>query len=46
MLEADVVRVLGELMAHEVTRKNVIELVHEIDGRGAKVQAGNVVLRN
>lgn len=43
MLEADVVRVLGELMAHEVTRKNVIELVREIDGRGAKVQAGNVL---
>ncbi|MDC9766353.1 hypothetical protein [Proteus mirabilis] len=26
-------------MAHEVTRKNVIELVREINGRGAKVQA-------
>ncbi|ELZ9705581.1 hypothetical protein I4594_02330 [Proteus mirabilis] len=39
MLEADVVRVLGEFMAHEVTRKDVIELVREINGRGAKVQA-------
>ncbi|HEM7578128.1 TPA: integrase, partial [Serratia marcescens] len=43
MLEADVIRVLGERMAHEVTRKDVIELVREIDGRGAKVQAGNVL---
>lgn len=32
MLEADVIRVLGERMAHEVTRKDVIELVREVDG--------------
>lgn len=43
MLEADAVRVLGELMAHEVTRKDVIALVREINGRGTKVQAGNVL---
>ncbi|WP_324187743.1 MULTISPECIES: hypothetical protein [Proteus] len=30
MLEADAVRVLGEFMAHEVTRKDVIELMRKL----------------
>lgn len=30
MLKADAVRVLGELMAREVTRKDAIELVREL----------------
>jgi integrase len=40
---SDVVRVLGDKPAHKVIRKDVVNLIMEIVGRGANVQAGNVL---
>lgn len=42
-LEGDAVRVLGDKPANEITRKDVVNLTMEIVGRGANVQAGNVL---
>ena len=42
-LYGDAVRVLGERYADEITRKDVVDLVMEIVGRGSNVQAGNVL---
>lgn len=42
-LEGDAVRVLGGKPANEITRKDVVKLIMEIVGRGANVQAGNVL---
>lgn len=42
-LEGDAVRVLGDRIASEVYRKDVVNLIMEIVGRGANVQAGNVL---
>ena len=42
-LEGDAVRVLGNMPALLITRKDVINLVMEIVDRGANVQAGNVL---
>lgn len=42
-LYGDVVRVLGQRSASDVTRKDVINLIMEIVNRGASVQAGNVL---
>jgi integrase len=39
----DAVRVLGAKQAVDINRKNVVELIMEIVGRGANVQAGNVL---
>jgi integrase len=39
----DVVRVLGNKPAHKITRKDVVNLIMDIVGRGANVQAGNVL---
>ncbi|WP_415892556.1 tyrosine-type recombinase/integrase [Neptuniibacter sp. PT8_73] len=42
-LEGDAVRVLGDLPAYEITRKDVVALIMGIVDRGANVQAGNVL---
>jgi len=42
-LYGDAVVVLGDRLAHEVTRKDVVSMVMDIVGRGANVQAGNVL---
>lgn len=42
-LDGDVVKVLGEFVATDVTRQNIIDLIQSIVGRGANVQAGNVL---
>lgn len=42
-LYGDAVRVLGDKPAHEVMRKDIVNMVMEIVGRGANVQAGNVL---
>lgn len=42
-LYGDAVRVLGNMPACLVTRKNVVNLIMEIVERGANVQAGNVL---
>ena len=42
-LEGDAVPVLGQKVAAEVTRKDIVDLVMNIVGRGANVQAGNVL---
>lgn len=42
-LYGDAVRVLGEQVASKVTRKDIVNLVMEIVGRGSNVQAGNVL---
>ena len=42
-LYGDAVAVLGDKLAHEVTRKDVVSMVMDIVGRGANVQAGNVL---
>lgn len=42
-LYMDVIPVLGQKIAVEVTRKNVIEMVRGIIDRGAQVQAGRVL---
>ena len=42
-LYGDAVAVLGDRLAHEVTRKDIVLMVMEIVGRGANVQAGNVL---
>jgi len=42
-LYGDAVRVLGDRLAFEITRKDVVNLTMEIVGRGANVQAGNVL---
>lgn len=42
-LYGDVIRVLGDRPADEITRKEVVSMVMEIVGRGANVQAGNVL---
>ena len=42
-LYGDAVRVLGDKLASDVTRKDVVGLVLEIVDRGANVQAGNVL---
>lgn len=42
-LYCDVVGVLGELLASDITRKEVVILVKGIIDRGAKVQAGRVL---
>jgi len=39
----DAVRVLGEMPAGEVKRKDVVGMIKEILDRGARVQAGNVL---
>ncbi len=42
-LYGDAVKDLGNIPASEVTRKQVVEMIMEIVGRGANVQAGNVL---
>ena len=42
-LEGDAVRVLGDLPARSVTRKMIVNMIMEVVGRGANVQAGNVL---
>lgn len=42
-LEGDAVRVLGDVPAREVTRKMIVNMIMDIVGRGANVQAGNVL---
>jgi len=42
-LVGDAVRVLGDKLASEINRKDVVKLIMEIVGRGANVQAGNVL---
>ena len=42
-LEGDAIRVLGDRTASEINRKDVVNLVMDIVGRGANVQAGNVL---
>lgn len=42
-LYGDAVRVLGDRSAEQITRKDIVNLVMEIVGRGANVQAGNVL---
>lgn len=42
-LYGDAVKQLGELPAAKVTRKLIVEMIMSIVGRGAKVQAGNVL---
>lgn len=43
MLYADVIKVLGERIATEITRQDIIDLIQSIINRGANVQAGNVL---
>ena len=42
-LYGDAVRLLGSRPATEISRKDVVEMVMDIVGRGANVQAGNVL---
>ena len=42
-LYGDAVRVLGDIPAEEITRKRIVDMVMGIVGRGANVQAGNVL---
>ena len=42
-LGVDAVRVLGDNIASEVTRKDIVALIMEIVDRGANVQAGSVL---
>lgn len=42
-LYGDAVAVLGDRLAKEITRKDVVSMVMDIVGRGANVQAGNVL---
>ena len=42
-LYVDAIQVLGGRVASEVTRKEVVDLIMSIVGRGANVQAGNVL---
>lgn len=42
-LEGDAVRVLGDIPASKITRKDVVRLIDAIIQRGANVQAGNVL---
>lgn len=42
-LENDAVAKLGALVAAEITRKDIVELVNGVIERGAKVQAGNLL---
>lgn len=42
-LEVDVVQSIGHLIAHDVTRKMIVEHVMSIVRRGANVQAGSVL---
>lgn len=43
MLHADVVNVIGDKLASEVSRKDLVDLIMGITNRGSKVQAGNVL---
>lgn len=42
-LGVDAVQVLGDNIASEVTRKDIVALIMEIVDRGANVQAGSVL---
>ena len=42
-LYGDAVKVLGDFPASAITRKQVVEMIMNIVGRGANVQAGNVL---
>jgi len=42
-LYGDAVKVLGELLARDITRKIVVNMIMAIVARGASVQAGNVL---
>ena len=42
-LYGDAVRVLGDMVAADVSRQNIIDMIMKIVARGANVQAGNVL---